>query len=184
MIKKHIGYHVAILACIVLEIFFLIMLILSILPPTQKERIEVPTPLGVSTSAIHQDGGEYVLQLSGSLIYRGEGNLRIDRLLVTLGDGEIQEIIEVDGFVLHSKVEREVFFEWTGDTSFDRVHSVVAVQGEKRISLANTTSSIGLNFNVILYAVLGAAVILIGIYLGKQRYYLAQEDRMKEKASD
>lgn len=179
--KQRIGYNIGVIVLGALELFFAVMLILSLIPPVNSFGVEVRETLAVSSSVLDAKKGRYVSQLSGSLINKGDKDLDLDAIRITVSNGAETKEILLEDVKLPSRLEQELFYEWEDTRMYDRVPRVEVIAGEHEEQLSNSTAGMVLDLNVLLWLML---CVVGGIFLThviKQRYYLAQEASMNAK---
>lgn len=177
-IKKHVLYNVAVLACALLAITFLVLAVVALFSIQSGEGIAVKEAFDVSSSALDAGGQNFVAQLSGSLVSYEDKAQKVEKILVVVGNGKHREEIELAGVTLHPRLAEEVRHEWKTSFAFDRIHSLtVEVEGERQL-LANNTAEWEFNPNILLYAILCALSCFGTVFLSKKRYYRYQEDMM------
>lgn len=176
--KKHVGYNVAIAVCGVLAVVFLVLLVLAILPPAKKLGIEVKDTVGVSSSGL--DGG-YVVQIAGSIVNLNEETVTADEVRILVSDGRNDKTVVLKDVKLSPRVPYDLLWDWKDTTPYDRVKEVTVVVDGTSESLSNNTQGLVLNLNTLLWGVLTVMDAIVLIYLAKQRYYLYQEDKMKQE---
>ena len=180
--KQRIAYWCATAALGIAEIFFAVMLVLSLLPQTNTFSIELREPVEVSSSALNLEKKQYVSQIRGVLICTGDQNLQLDALRITVGNGKETKEIMLEDLMLPSRLEQELFYEWQENAMYDRVLRVEGIVGERVELIANRASGVSLDAGTVLWL---ALAVVAGIFLThfiKQHYYLAQEAQMSAKA--
>ena len=177
-LTRHVGHNVLIL---VMGIVTLLCLVLGVISEfTTNETVAVPETVTVSASPIDAGGEKYELRLFGVLMNQTNEEITIGELLIAVeGDGR-NETVVLENVVLPSRMRYELAHTWEGSVAFDKVTSVNAVYQGETHPLANYTSGLDINADLLFYWAIAAVALMIGIYFFKQRYYLAQEDQMSQ----
>ena len=182
--KQRIGYWIAAVVLGVAELFFAVMTVLSVLPPSNALSVEVRETVAVSSSALDAEKTQYVSQLSGVLIYTGDKNLSVDALRITVGNGAETKEIVLEDVLLPSRLEREIFYEWTDTGIYDRVLKIEAEVGKRTEPISNRTAKLSFDAGVLLWLALAVVIGLFLVHVIKQHYYLAQEAAMREQKKE
>lgn len=177
-IKKHIGYNIALLLCIVLAIFFLAMTVVSIFSIEGNEGVAVKEAFDVSSSPLDAENKNFVSQLSGYLINHEDEKAKVEKIIVVVGNGRERAEVELAGLTLYPRLPEEIRYEWQTNLAFDRIHSVTVIVDGKSQLLANNTIEWEFNPDILLYAVLCAISCFGSVFAIKKRYYRYQEDQM------
>lgn len=181
-LTRYIGYNVLILLLAVVALVFLVLGVVSAF--VTGETVAVPETVTVSASPIDAGGERYELRLSGVLMNQTNEDIKLEELLIAVEGNGHNETIVLEGLKLPSRMKYELTHTWEGSVAFDKVVSVNAVYGGETIALANYTSEIDLNIDLLFYWAIAAVSAMVGIYFFKQRYYLAQEDQMSQAAGE
>lgn len=177
-IKKHVWYNVALIACALLAITFLVLAVVSLFSMQSGEGIAVKEAFDVSSSPLDTTEQNFVTQLSGYLINYEDKAQTVEKIILVIGNGRERKEIELDGLTLHPRLAEEIRHEWKTSFAFDRVHSLsVVVNGERQL-LANNTAEWEFNPNILLYAILCSLSCFGTVFAAKKRYYRYQEDQM------
>lgn len=177
--RNHIKHNLILLGLGILEIFFIVLLILSLLPKGATTDFAVDKQVSVSSSVLNKEEGTYISQFSGGFINRGSKQVKVEYLEITVGDGNRRERIRVEGIALPARTRYTLpTNDWESSYMYDRVHSVVAVIDGESFLLANSTAGASFDPSVFLYLIPCAVIALFGVHFGKQRYYLWQEDQL------
>ncbi len=171
---KHIGHNLAILLCGLLELALVVFLILSMIPTPPPLGVEVDETVQVSCSEL--ENGQYLLQLRGRLVNRGEEAVEFDTLRVTVSDGKARKTIEQELPTLSPRVPYDLFAELEVPVFYDRVDALTVVLDGEELPLSNGNGGI-FSVSTLLCAFLVVADAFVLIHFIKQRYYLAQEER-------
>ncbi len=183
-IKKHVLYNVAVLACALLAITFLVLAVVALFSIQSGEGLAVKETFDVSSSALDANGQNFVAQLSGSLVSYEDKAQKVEKILVVVGNGKHREEIELDGMTLHPRLAEEVRYEWKTSFAFDRIHSLTVVVESERQLLANNTAEWEFNPNILLYAILCALFCFGTVFAAKKRFYRYQEDQMAARSAE
>ncbi len=162
----------------------LLLVVLTILEmiPTDATALRVEEVFRVSSSMISVSEKTYVSAVSGTLANPGDEAVRIDSVIVTVGNGEVTKDIVMDGFVLMPRSSEELTSGWTGNIQYDRITRLcVVVDGEKDV-LTNIGSSLPVNGIAIFYLILLFPAALLLVRSCKIRYYIYQEMQMQDRA--
>lgn len=177
-LTRHVGYNVLILLLGIAVIFFFVLGIVSAFG--REETVAVPETVTVSASPIDADGGRYELRLQGQLRNNTDGQIRAEELLIVVEKDGRSETVVLTDLSLPSRALYEVLYTWESSVAFDQVTSVSIRYGGETYALSNYTSGITVNADLVFYWAIAAVFTAAGIYFLKQRYYLAEEDRMSE----
>ena len=177
-IKKHVGYNIALLACALLAIFFLVMAIVAIASVRPNDGVAVKEAFDVSSSPLDPQNQNFVSQVSGYLINYGDQKAEVEKIILVVGNGRDRSEVELDGITLYPRLAEEIQGEWKTSFKFDRVHSVSVVMNGERQLLANSTAEWEFNPDILLYMVLCVLACLCTIFTAKKRYYCYQEDQL------
>ena len=177
-IKKHVGYNIALLACALLAIFFLVMAIVSVASVRPNEGVAVKEAFDVSSSPLDTSNQSFVSQVSGYLINYADQKAEVEKIILVVGNGRDRSEVELEGITLYPRLTEEIRYEWKTNFNFDRIHSVSVVVGGERQLLANSTAEWEFDPNILLYAVLCALSCFGTVLVAKKRYYRYQEDQL------
>ncbi|MBQ7335967.1 MAG: hypothetical protein IJW92_05805 [Clostridia bacterium] len=175
----HIGTNLLILLFAVLEIALSVLLIISLVTSDDTLGFEVKEQITVSSALIQKGSQDYSCQLTGIVSNVGEIPLTVDALLVTVSDGKQETELVLPGFTMPARTKYELYKEWQDGYNYDRVTSVVMVCGDDEYAVANSTAGMGFNSEALIYVLLMLVDAAALLYFIKQRYYLAQQDTMK-----
>ena len=177
-IKKHVGYNIALLACALLAIFFLVMAIVTVASIRPNDGIAVKEAFDISSSPLDASNQNFVSQVSGYLINYADQKAEVEKIILVVGNGRDRSEIELDGTVLYPRLPEEIRYEWKTNFNFDRVHSVSVVVDGNRQVLANSTAEWEFDPSILLYAALCALACFGTVLVAKKRYYRYQEDQL------
>ncbi len=180
-LTRHVGHNVLVLLFAALAVFCAVMILVSTLAGMQEKGIAVKEPIVVSTSALDASDQNFVSQISGYLISYEDEKADIDRVVIVVGDGKERYEVELDGFTLSPRLSHEIFFEWKTSFYYDRVYSVTVYRDGYGLRLANSAAEWEFDPSILAYAVLCAIFAFVGVYFGKKRFYLWQEDQIKAR---
>ena len=175
---RHIGFNALVLLCGILTLTFLILTVVSAFSVQGNEGIAVKEAFDVSSAPLDAENQNFVSQLTGSLINYEDGQAKVERIIVAVGNGRERQEVELDGMTLHPRLAEELRHEWKTSFDFDRVHSVTAVVDGEHILLVNSTAEWSFNPNILLYGVLCALSCFGTVFTFKKRYYRYQEDEI------
>ncbi len=178
--KKHIGYNLLIALGAALTLLFLVLMLLSLVDGGTDERLKVRESFIASSSLIESGDDRRQVQVQGSLINLEDQTLSIEELHVRIGNRETDRVFSWTDITLPSRMEVPLLYEWEDTVDYDRVLSVTVVIDGEELTLANHTADAPFNASALIYA---ALTLLSGwglLSASKQRYYLAQADRMQQ----
>ena len=175
---RHIGFNTLVLLCGILTLTFLILTVVSAFSVQGNEGIAVKEAFDVSSAPLDAENQNFVSQLTGSLINYEDGQAKVERIIVAVGNGRERQEVELDGMTLYPRLAEELRHEWKTSFDFDRVHSVTAVVDGEHILLVNSTAEWSFNPNILLYGVLCALSCFGTVFTFKKRYYRYQEDEI------
>ena len=182
--KKYKGHNALVLLCGVLSLVFLALAVVAIFSIQGNKGIAVKEAFDVSSAPLDASGKKFVSQLSGYLINYEDKKEEVESIIVVVGDGRDREEVELEGFMLYPRLDKEIRYEWQTTFAFDRIHSVSVMVGGQRQLLANNTVEWEFNPNVIFYAVLCAVACFGTVFTFKKRYYRYQEDLIATRAEE
>lgn len=177
---QHILYRILTVLSGVCAIVFLVLAVLSLIPPSVDTGLTVKETLFVSSSPIDRDGKKYASQIQGVLTNESNKEIHLDALIIKVSDGKTERVISLTGARIPARVSHEILYEWEDVQMFDRINGVTVVVDGKEEALANATANMPFNFSPVAFLALCAIFALITVRLGKQCYYLIQEDQIKE----
>mgnify|MGYP003305105400 CR=1 FL=1 len=177
-VKRHVWYNIALAACALLAVAFLVLAVVALFSAQSGEGIAVKEAFDVSSSPLDTTNQNFVTQLSGYLVNYEDKAQTVEKMLIVVGNGREREEIELDGLTLHPRLGEEIRHEWKTSFAFDRIHSLHVVVGGERQLLANNTVDWEFNPNILLYAILCALSCFGTVFVAKKRYYRYQEDQM------
>ena len=161
----------------VLALLLAVLTVLELFTAGTAE-LGVGEAIKVSSSLIHVGEGRYTSAISGSIKNSGAKAVRIEAVRVTVSDGEESREIELDGFVLPARYEREIGTVWQGTENFNRVTRVsITVDGTEDV-LPNTAAEMPVSGIAIFYLALLLVDVLLLVRAVKIRYYIYQETQM------
>lgn len=181
-LTRHVGYNVLILVLGIAALTFLVLGMVSAFGTS--ESVTVPETVTVSASPIDAKGERYELRLQGILRNNTDQTIRAEELLVVVEKDGRNETVVLTDLSLPSRAPYELSHKWESPAAFDRVMSVSIRYGGETYSLSNYTSGVTVNPDMVLYLVIAALFVAVGVYFVKQRYYLAEEDRMSESCEE
>ena len=177
-LTRHVGYNVLLL---LLGLGALALLVMGAVAAFgSEEPVAVPETVTVSASPIDAKGERYELRLRGRLQNNTDRNILAEELWIVVASNEASETIVLKDVSLPSRTPYELLYTWESAVAFDRVTSVSVRYGGETYPLSNYTSGLSLNADLLFYWAVAAVLMAVGVYFGKQRYYLAQQDRMAE----
>ncbi len=175
---KHIGYNLLIVLSAAVTLLLLVLMLLSLVGDAAEVPLSVREEFIASSSLLEKGSDRYLVQVQGSLINLGDTPLQVDALKLCIGDGDTEWELVKEGFSLPVRFERPFLYEWEDTVPYDRVLSVVAVCNGEELPLANSTADAPFNISALIYAGLTLLAAWALLTVSKQRYYLAQADRM------
>ena len=107
-IKKHVGYNIALLACALLAIFFLVMAIVAIASIRPNDGVAVKEAFDVSSSPLDAENQNFVSQVSGYLINYADQKAEVQKIILVVGNGRDRSEIELEGVTLYPRVNAPV----------------------------------------------------------------------------
>ena len=174
--KKYL-YSGATLLCALLSLALAVLFVITLLP-VGIEGVRVDEEIRVSSSAIDADGGEYLLQVRGSLINETDEPVVLDAITLHLSDGEHKHTFTLDGVTLEPRFPLDLTDSWEDAVAYTYVDAVYVTLDGAEHRLENSAETvIGIDSVVTLAAALVLALAAVGF--GKQRYYMYQEEKMK-----
>ncbi len=174
--KKTMLYPVITVVLALLEIFFAVLLILSLLPPQNPLGLEMKEYVSVSPSLI--GNGEYALQITGEIANKGEKSVNLDAFEITVAKENEQKTLTVDAKItMEPRTGYFISYDDIAPVGYDRVLSVRAITAQGDTDVANAPAGI-----FTLSSLLGALACIITavflIHFAKQCYYLKQEQAL------
>ena len=101
-----------------------------------------------------------------------------------VGNGKDEKLIVLRDIEMSPRViydlQSHENFEFESDAVYDRVISVTVVSGGERELLSNNTAGLTFRLITLFWGVLALVAGFLLVRFSKMRYYLAQEDRMKQ----
>lgn len=163
-----------------LAILFAVLLVLELLPDhgagiSVKETVTVSS---ASLSPFDAEQKEYTCLVVGMLHNDSDDRVTVDRVYVTVSDGEQERRLELEGFTLPARTTHELSFVFEDTVEYDRVQAVSLITSAGEEVLPNHSEN-GLRLGMA-ETVYFALIILSGWWLSiaiKKRYYLWQESR-------
>lgn len=162
-------------------VMFAVLMLLTLFVPNGSADVRVKEPIAVSSSLVEKEGGLYMAQISGSLLNEGDAPLTVDAIKITIGDGKTERELVLDGFVLESRLVREILYDVPTQTAFDRVLTVTIVCNGEASVLSNQDATISLDLDTLVWFGLTLLAIHFAIRFGKRSYYIKQEETMTVK---
>lgn len=181
--KQHIRYNAAIAVCAALAVLLIVLLITSVNPSCSSLGIEVKETIRVSSS-LDGDSDGYRSQLRGMIVNQNDERVTVEKLKIVVGNGKDEREITLTDIVLEPRVAYDLASngcEWEDTAAYDRVLSVIVVCKDGTEQLANNTIGLAVNLTTLLWGVLTVIDGILLVFLAKQRYYLAQEARLKKE---
>lgn len=174
--KKYL-YSGATLLCALVSLALVVLFVITLLP-VGIEGVRVGEEIRISASAIDADGGEYLLQVRGSLINETDAPVVLEGITLHLSDGEHKHTLTLDGVTLESRFPLYLTDSREDTVAYTYVDAVyVTVNGEEHRLENSAETVVGVDTVVTLAAALVLALVAVGF--GKQRYYIYQEEKMK-----
>ena len=165
------------LKIVVLSVLAAVLVLLSALElqPAAVSDLQIQKRFQLSSALIDVGQGVYAASLVGEFVNESDDPLVVDALTVTVSDGTLTKKIELDGFTLPPRTDREVSKTWTGIHDYTHVTRIdVVVNGEEDV-LVNTDHSLSVSGIAILYLALLLLDVVLLIRACKVRYYIWQE---------
>ncbi len=176
--NKKIRYPVLTVLFGLMGVLFAVLMLLTIFVPNRASNVTVKEPITVSASLLDQESQMYIAQIRGSLLNEGDIPLTVDALKITVSDGQTEQEISLEGFVLESRLAQDILYDVRTQTVFDRVQSVTIVCNGEASSLLNRAETNPFDFDTLIWLALTLLAIHFAIYFGKQTYYIGQEEKM------
>ena len=161
----------------ILAILFALLLVLESVSFEKEDGITVKESIAVSSALINKNQQNYTSAISGILYNPTDDVIRVESVSITVKGGDALREVELGGFLLPPRTQKELYTTWEGFDNFTRVTRVaIRVDGEN-VVLANVAPSNAGGGFVIPLLLLAIAVFLL-IRAVKGRYYLWQESQM------
>lgn len=162
----------------IVAILCAVLLILESIPVAKAGTISVKERITVSSALINKAQQTYTSAVSGRVYNPSDETVRVDRINITVKGDSAGREVEVEGFSLPPRTEREIYASWEGLDSFSKVTRVSAtVEGDTQV-ITNANQSAEKGPVVVFFCILVLAVFLL-IRAAKGRYYLWQESKLK-----
>ncbi len=176
MKKACITQTVLIVLWSILALALAVLTVVELLPKG-KEGLAVKEPLKVSSAPVLVGQQLYTSAISGTVANPTDEIIAVDRITVTVSDGDTRDRVQLTGFVLPPRAEQEIYFTWESTVEYDRIKRIEVTAGEDVSVLSNMPES-AVAAPVVVYLILLAAVVLLLVRACKIRYYLWQESRL------
>ena len=159
-----------------LSLLFAVFLIFECIP-TEQARIAVKEPMGVSSALINKTQKNYTCAISGILYNPSDDVVKVDQITVTVKGESAGREVDIEGFVLPPRTERELYLAWESQDSFTRVVRVVVEVDGESVELTNLQYPVEQG-PVLVMGILLALSVLLLVRAAKGRYYLWQESQI------
>ena len=174
--KKHlygIGAGLCALALLASLVFFVISLL-----PVGMEGVGIGDQIHVSAAPLDAEGRNYLVQVRGSLVNETDTPIEVESIVLTVSDGKTQKEVTLAGGTLHSRFALELTDTWEDSVPYTYVDAVYLTVNGERVRVENVEEGV-IGTDTVVCLALAAVLALAAIALGKQRYYLYQEEKMK-----
>ena len=174
--KKHL-WSAAALLCALGAIAFAVLFVITLLP-AGVDGVRVDEPVRVSASAIDAAGGRYLVQVRGSLVNERDEPITPEAITLTVSDGKTVREVELKAATLESRFPLYLTDSWEDTVAYDRVDALrITVEG-REVRLENREDTV-IGTDTVVCLALAAVLTLAAVAIGKQRYYMYQEEKMK-----
>ncbi len=155
------------------------MAVFEMLPERSNSGLAVQEQLKVASAPIDKDGNSFSCLLSGSITNSGDSTVQVQRLLVTVRNGEQEREVSLPGFSVPARTNVPVSLSWEDGVEWNQIKAVFAEYAEGGERLPNVARQ-GLSVNVfaVVWLAVAAAFGYAAFSAGRVLYYAAQEDAM------
>lgn len=157
------------------------MAVSGMLPERSQSGLAVREQLKVASAPIDKEGSAFSCLLSGSITNSGDSTVQVQRLLVTVRNGEQEREVSLPGFAVPARTDVPVSLSWKDDVEWTQIKAVVAELDEGTEQLSNVARQ-GLSLNVfaVVWLAVAAAFGYAAFSSGRTLRYTEQEEAMKE----
>ena len=173
--KKHVYASLGALCGLIAVVFFVLFVITLI--PVGFDGVRAAEPITVSSAPTDATGSTYQVQVRGILVNEGE-EIRVEKILLLVSGAGGSDTVVLDGRVLYTRMDAELFYEWESDIPFDTVDGVYLIADGEEKRLENTESEM-LGIDTLVTAVLVLVLGMIGFAFFRQSYYIHRAEELR-----